>query len=159
GRGDELAGAGAEPVADLPAQQRGQENGGAVLDRQRHQLRLALAGLVQRVADGRAAAANGRAAEDVPGRARRLGHGAVALGADRVDRGGRRAVVPLVGDDAVVARRPAGGQRGVAGGGQRARVGVVTVAIPGPVLLQPPEAARAVELLPAAQVVAAHLIE
>src|SRR5262249_14818160 len=55
--------------------------------------------------------------------------------------------------------RPAGRQGGVPGSGERGGVGVVTIPEPGAAVGEAPEAPADEEVLPAGQVVAAHLVE
>src|SRR5205807_1897140 len=70
-----------------------------------------------------------------------------------------RAVVPLVGDNAVSHRRAAGQKRSVAGTGDGVSIGIVTVLIPRAFFLQPMKPAVAEQRIPARQIIAAHLIE
>src|SRR5262249_21732003 len=69
------------------------------------------------------------------------------------------AIEPVVGDDAVRARRAAGVNGGMSGARESIGIGIVAILEPGAIVAEATEAALAEQLVPAEEVVAAQLVE
>ena len=83
----------------------------------------------------------------------------VTVGPDAVDALTFAPVVPVVADHAVQGRWAAGGHGRMPGSGYSVGIRVVAVGEPGPVGRDPPESTVAIRRFPAAEVVAAELVE
>src|SRR5205085_2310792 len=83
----------------------------------------------------------------------------IATAADTAHFRVRRAVVPLIADNAVLCGGAAAQDRGMPGRGDGMRIRIVAVREPGSFGLQSPKAALAKQRLPAGQVITAHLVE
>ena len=137
------------------------QDGGVLLDRQRADLRFALARAEHHIADRFLAAPQGRGPQRLLSffAWRRRRHQFIAIRRSRIHRLAATAIIPFIADYAVPIRGSARHQRTMPRRCHGLRIGIMAIGEPGAFGLQAFEASLSEQVLPFNQVVAAHLVE